>query len=187
MKRTRGLWISIIAIGVLMAVSISAFAANRLRPLLGLDLQGGVSVILSAPEGTDADTMNTALDNIRNRVDAFGVGEPDITLSGNTIEIQIPGLSDSTIQQRPADLFCIADAKGATYGCADTQGPPTTALTGFTTFSHDRSPMEVVGAAFGARSVVLGAASQSAAHVIYDPSSVEPRDPGSVAPGDRIS
>ena len=137
MKRTRGLWVSIIAIGVLMAVSISAFAANRLRPLLGLDLQGGVSVILSAPESTDADTMNTALDNIRNRVDAFGVGEPDITLSGNTIEIQIPGLSDSTIQQRPADLYCIADAKGATYGCADSQGPPTTALTGFTTFSQD--------------------------------------------------
>ena len=137
MKRTRGLWISIVAVGVLMAVSISAFAANRLRPLLGLDLQGGVSVILSAPESTDADTMNTALDNIRNRVDAFGVGEPDITLSGNTIEIQIPGLSDSTIQQRPADLYCIADAKGATYGCADTQGPPTTALTGFTTFSQD--------------------------------------------------
>ena len=60
--------------------------------------------------------MNTALDNIRNRVDAFGVGEPDITLSGNTIEIQIPGLSDSKIQQQPADTYCITDPKGATYG-----------------------------------------------------------------------
>jgi preprotein translocase subunit SecD len=136
-KRTRGLWVSIIAIGLIMAVSISAFAANRLRPLLGLDLQGGVSVILSAPAGTSTDTMNTALDNIRNRVDAFGVGEPDITLSGNTIEIQIPGLSDSKIQQQPADLYCITDPKGATYGCADTQPPPTTALSGFTTFSQD--------------------------------------------------
>jgi protein-export membrane protein SecD len=136
-KRTRGLWVSVVAVGVIVAISISAFAANRLKPLLGLDLQGGVSVILSAPEGTPTDTMNTALDNIRNRVDAFGVGEPDITLSGNTIEIQIPGLSDSTIQQRPAELYCITDAKGATYGCADTQGPPTTALSGFTTFSQD--------------------------------------------------
>ena len=145
MKRTRGLWVSIIAVGVLVAVSISAFAANRLRPLLGLDLQGGVSVILSAPEGTEADTMNTALDNIRNRVDAFGVGEPDITLSGNTIEIQIPGLSDSTIEQRPADIYCITDPKGATYGCADTQGPPTTALSGFTTFSQDTKVCIVAG------------------------------------------
>jgi protein-export membrane protein SecD len=136
-KRTRGLWASIIAVGLIVALSIAAFAANRLRPLLGLDLQGGVSVILSAPEGTDAGTMDQALENIRNRVDAFGVGEPDITLSGNTIEIQIPGLSDSTVEQRSADQYCITDPKGATYGCADTQQPPTTALSGFTTFSQD--------------------------------------------------
>jgi len=131
MKPSRGLWISIIAIGLIMALSISAFAANRLRPLLGLDLQGGVSVILSAPEGTAADTMNTALENIRNRVDAFGVGEPDITLSGTTIEIQIPGLSDSTVEQRTTDLQCIADPKGATYGCSPDAETPTKALTGF--------------------------------------------------------
>ena len=132
MKRSRGLWVSIIAIGLIMSLSIAAFAANRLRPVLGLDLQGGVSVILSAPEGTDADTMNTALENIRNRVDAFGVGEPDIALSGTTIEIQIPGLSDSTVEERSADLECIADAKGgATYGCSGDVQPPTTALKGF--------------------------------------------------------
>jgi protein-export membrane protein SecD len=136
-KRTRGLWVSVIAIGVIVAVSVAAFASNRLRPLLGLDLQGGVSVILSAPDGTDPGVMNQALENIRNRVDAFGVGEPDITLSGNTIEIQIPGLSDSKVEQRSADLYCITDPKGATYGCADSQQPPTTALSGFTTFSQD--------------------------------------------------
>ncbi|MEP6758098.1 MAG: protein translocase subunit SecD [Actinomycetota bacterium] len=131
MKRSRGLWVSVIAIGLIMSVSIAAFAANRLRPVLGLDLQGGVSVILSAPAGTSADTMNLALENIRNRVDAFGVGEPNIALSGTTIEIQIPGLSDSKVEQRAADLQCIADSKGATYGCAPDVQPPTTALTGF--------------------------------------------------------
>ena len=45
-------------------------------------------------------------------MDAFGVGEPDIALSGTTIEIQIPGLSDSTVEERAADLECIADAEG---------------------------------------------------------------------------
>ena len=136
MKRSRGLWVSIVLVGILICVSIAGFAASRLKPLLGLDLQGGVSVILSAPDGTDAATMNQALDNIRNRVDAFGVGEPDITLSGTTIEIQIPGLSDSTVQQRPADLYCIADPKGATYGCADDKAGPTEALSGFTVTSQ---------------------------------------------------
>ncbi len=136
MKRSRGLWVSIIVVGLLICVSIAGFAANKLTPLLGLDLQGGVSVILSAPEGTDSATMNLALENIRNRVDAFGVGEPDITLSGTTIEIQIPGLSDSTVEQRPADLYCITDPKGATYGCADGKARPTEALTGFTVTSQ---------------------------------------------------
>ena len=145
MKRSRGLWVSVIAIGLIMALSIAAFAANRLRPVLGLDLQGGVSVILSAPEGTDAETMNTALENIRNRVDAFGVGEPDIALSGTTIEIQIPGLSDSTVEERATDLHCIADVKGATYGCAAEAQPPTTALKGFDVASQTAKVCVVAG------------------------------------------
>ena len=51
--------------------------------------------------------MEQALENIRNRVDAFGVGEPDIALSGNTIEVQIPGSADATVRRRTADLFCL--------------------------------------------------------------------------------
>ena len=145
MKASRGLWVSVVAIGLIMSLSIAAFAANRLRPVLGLDLQGGVSVILSAPEGTPPETMNTALENIRNRVDAFGVGEPDIALSGTTIEIQIPGLSDSTVEQRATDLECIADPKGATYGCAADAATPTTALKGFDVASRVAKVCVVAG------------------------------------------
>jgi protein-export membrane protein SecD len=130
-RGTKGLWASIIIVLVVVALSVAAFATGRVEPVLGLDLKGGVSVILSAPDGTPSDTMQQALENIRNRVDAFGVGEPDISLSGSTIEVQIPGLSDSTIQQRAVDLQCIADAKGATYGCATDAKTPTTALQGF--------------------------------------------------------
>ena len=60
--------------------------------------------------------MDQALENIRRRVDAFGVGEPDIFLSGNTIEIQIPGASDSTVESATVDLTCLGDDE-ATYGC----------------------------------------------------------------------
>ncbi|MFL5790248.1 MAG: protein translocase subunit SecD [Actinomycetota bacterium] len=132
MKRGgKGLWVSIIVVVVVVALSVAAFATGRLQPVLGLDLKGGVSVILSAPDGTPPDTMQQALENIRSRVDAFGVGEPDIALSGNTIEVQIPGLSDSKIEQRAVDLQCIADPKGSTYGCASDAKTPTTALGGF--------------------------------------------------------
>ncbi len=52
-------------------------------------------------------------------MDAFGVGEPDIFLSGNTIEVQIPGIGNSRVEQRPADVSCLVGEDDANYGCAD--------------------------------------------------------------------
>jgi protein-export membrane protein SecD len=122
-RNVRGLWASLIFVLVLAAGSAAALASGAIEPLLGLDLQGGVSVILTAPDGTPEDVMEQALENIRNRVDAFGVGEPDIFLSGTTIEVQIPGSSQSTLEPRPVDLACLVgeDAEGQplNHGCAE--------------------------------------------------------------------
>ncbi len=119
MKRTRGLWVSVVFVLVLTLGASVGFLTGALSPTLGLDLRGGVAVILSAPAGTPTDVMEQALENIRRRVDAFGVGEPDIFLSGATIEVQIPGASDSTIEQRDADLSCVSGADDAVYGCSE--------------------------------------------------------------------
>jgi preprotein translocase subunit SecD len=122
-RNVRGLWASLIFVIVLAAGSGAGLATGTLDPLLGLDLQGGVSVILSAPGGTSDDVMERALENIRNRVDAFGVGEPDIFLSATTIEVQIPGSSDSTVEARSVERTCLvgedADGQPVTHGCAD--------------------------------------------------------------------
>lgn len=119
MKNTRSLWLSIAFVLVLVALSVAGLVSGYLTPRLGLDLEGGVAVILSAPEGTTTDVMEQALGNIRNRVDAFGVGEPDIFLSGTTIEVQIPGLAQSQIETREADLSCLVGEEDANHGCAD--------------------------------------------------------------------
>lgn len=78
------------------------------RPSLGLDLQGGVSVVLKPVLQGGGDTSSIAdeaLDEtkqiIERRINAFGVGEPDITRQGKTIVVQIPGIKD---QQRALDL-----------------------------------------------------------------------------------
>jgi preprotein translocase subunit SecD len=123
-RRSRGLWVSIAVVAILVVASAAGFAMGELRPLLGLDLQGGVSVILSAPDGTPSDVMDRTRENISNRVDAFGVGEPDIVVSGNTIDVQIPGASRSTIEQRPTTQFCLVGPDDVNYGCA---GDETTA------------------------------------------------------------
>jgi preprotein translocase subunit SecD len=105
-KRSRNLWVSVLFVFALAAGSLVAYITG-IRPLLGLDLEGGVSVTLSAPEGTPAPVMNRTLASIRNRVDAFGVGEPDIFVTGNDIEVQIPGLADGTIEERAVEKFCL--------------------------------------------------------------------------------
>jgi len=121
LKRTRGLWTSIIFVAILVVSSLTGFFTNSLKPVLGLDLEGGVSVILTAPPGTPSSVMQVALTNIRNRVDAFGVGEPDIALTGTTIQVQVPGLTKSVIETRPKTQYCLIGSKGEVYACGKTQ------------------------------------------------------------------
>ncbi|KYO63971.1 protein translocase subunit SecD [Thermovenabulum gondwanense] len=67
---------------------------------LGLDLQGGVYVLLEAEpkpgQELNEEKMNSAVEVIRRRVDQLGVAEPLITRQGNTrIRVELPGVKDS--------------------------------------------------------------------------------------------
>ena len=63
-------------------------------PELGLDLQGGVSVVLQPTKQTDSGELDVALEIIRNRVDALGVAEPEIVRQGGNILVQLPGVQN---------------------------------------------------------------------------------------------
>jgi preprotein translocase subunit SecD len=118
MRRGRPLLFSLLFVLALVLGSVALFATGT-RPVLGLDLEGGVSVILSAPEGTPPDVMDRALENIRNRIDAFGTAEPILYVTGRNIEVQIPGLARGTIQERQRTRYCILDGSDASFGCFD--------------------------------------------------------------------
>ena len=126
-KQQRNLWISLVFVLVLVAGSLALFVSGT-RPVLGLDLEGGVSVILSAPDGTPEPVMNQALENIRNRIDAFGTAEPLLFVTGNTIEVQIPGLARGTIREQAKQQYCITDDQGNTYDCFPEQADASAAL-----------------------------------------------------------
>jgi preprotein translocase subunit SecD len=132
-KGTRNLWLSLGLVAVLVVGAGVAFAAGT-RPTLGLDLEGGVSVILKAPDGTPKAVMERALENIRRRVDAFGVGEPLLYLSGSTIEVQLPGLARGTIKTEPKDQYCLETSDGVPYAgqCYSSRSEAQTALSGTT-------------------------------------------------------
>jgi len=83
----------------LPVISISLFAlvyVQDLSPKLGLDLQGGISVILTADEGTEQELIEQAVEIMRTRIEAFGdVQEPEIAISGeNSVLVQLPGVTD---------------------------------------------------------------------------------------------
>ena len=105
MKATRRHVVSVLFVLALVGASISAFAFGGLAPQLGLDLVGGVSVILTAPPGTPSPVVDRTLETIRERVDRLGVAEPDITRQSElNIQVQIPRAGGES-QQRLLELI----------------------------------------------------------------------------------
>ncbi len=91
------------ALGIGLGLLVWSLAVGQ-QPLLGLDLQGGVEVVLEpvdTPENlalATEDNLNTAVEILRKRVDAIGVAEPDITTQtggdSNFIIVQLPGIEN---------------------------------------------------------------------------------------------
>jgi preprotein translocase subunit SecD len=86
-----------VALGSLL---LTLVAGNS--PQLGLDLQGGVSVVYSPRDEVDSETLDQVISIIRNRVDALGVAEPEISRQGGNILVQLPGVQD---QQRALSII----------------------------------------------------------------------------------
>jgi protein-export membrane protein SecD len=117
MKNVGRLVTSIVFVALLVGAAVAGFLTS-VKPLLGLDLEGGLSVILRGPPGTQKAVMDQALDHIRNRVDALGVAEPDITLIGNNlIQVQLPGLGGQGHVVNRGSTFCAVSSSGKSLGC----------------------------------------------------------------------
>jgi preprotein translocase subunit SecD len=104
-RSIRGLVVSIVFVLVLAGLSAAGFLVWGLAPQLGLDLVGGVSVVLTAPPGTPSPVIDRTLETIRERVDRVGVAEPDITRQSDlNIQVQIPRAGGRS-QQRLLELI----------------------------------------------------------------------------------
>lgn len=89
----------VIALLVVLTLAWGGLAwvlATGTTPKLGLDLQGGTSVLLRAPEGTGDAELKLAVEIMRRRIEDFGgVQEPEISISGDgTVQVQLPGITD---------------------------------------------------------------------------------------------
>jgi preprotein translocase subunit SecD len=93
-------------IAVVAAALIGTIVAGY-RPLLGIDLTGGVEVVLQAADDPNRSEppseaeLDQAVQILRNRVDGLDVAQPDITRQGSRVVVQLPDVDD---QQRAIDL-----------------------------------------------------------------------------------
>ncbi|NDA77969.1 MAG: protein translocase subunit SecD [Actinobacteria bacterium] len=81
----------------LLVVVFGSLAGNLIagnEPSLGLDLQGGVSVTQEPVGEFNTESLDLAVERIRERVDSLGVAEPEIIRQGNAIVVNLPGVEN---------------------------------------------------------------------------------------------
>jgi preprotein translocase subunit SecD len=134
----------LLAIVVILGVLLGAgklFWGWGLKPQLGLDLQGGTEITLTPTlaKGQDVtpDELNQAVSIIRERVDAAGVAEAEISTQGTkNIVVSIPGTPDEATLAR---IQASAKLDFRPVICASSATTPSAACTP-TTASASPSP-----------------------------------------------
>jgi SecD/SecF fusion protein len=91
----------LIVLAVLLVGSVLMFWPPQERVTQGLDVQGGLSVVLAAskPDGSSvsADEMTTASQIVERRVNLLGASEASVQVQGsNQLLVQMPGVVDQT-------------------------------------------------------------------------------------------
>jgi SecD/SecF fusion protein len=101
-ERRRHMLVLLIVLGLIAGSAAVLFTKST---KLGLDLQGGVRLVYQGKPTKQtkvtAESLQRALDIMRDRVDAFGVSEPELNRTGkDQIEVNLPGVANA---QRAAD------------------------------------------------------------------------------------
>ena len=90
-RRLAGSVIGLVVV-VLLALLGNVTAGNEIA--LGLDLQGGVSVTQEPVGDYNSESLDVAVERIRERVDALGVSEPEIIRQGEAVVVNLPGVDN---------------------------------------------------------------------------------------------
>lgn len=127
---------------LLVLVPLGAVLATDTSPTLGLDLQGGISVVLAPTKEARTDALSKAVEIIRNRVDSLGVAEPEIGRQGDNIIVDLPGVENrerarqlvgQTAELRFRPVLQILPPEGVAVTTTTTTAPSATTTTGGTT------------------------------------------------------
>jgi preprotein translocase subunit SecD len=169
--RTRPLAWCLVLIIAIAVIGVGVTIITGTTPLLGLDLQGGVSVVEKPQGHVTAADLKESQQIINNRVNGLGVSNSNVTVQGNNIVIELPGAKNDTavlkVVGQTAQLFfrpvdCIiapyvAPANSSTTTTAPKGGTTTTVNPKTTTPAATKTTKAAVGAV-GGQVVNLGGA-----------------------------
>ncbi|HEV7524683.1 MAG TPA: protein translocase subunit SecD [Acidimicrobiia bacterium] len=137
----------VITIFVILGSFIATITGSS-RPVLGLDLQGGTSIVLAPVKGSDLSTLDTAVAIIRNRVDALGIAEPNVSRQGNNIVIDLPGVKNAAeadqLVGKTAELRFRPVLNQIAYSSSAVRAATTTTVKGATTTTVKRATSTTV-------------------------------------------
>lgn len=101
----RRLWLSLIATTLIVLGAFAGNLATDNTPQLGLDLQGGASVILEPEGDASGEDLTIVRDLIRDELERTGIAEPNVRVQGTTIVVELPGVKD---QQEALDAVDVS-------------------------------------------------------------------------------
>ena len=101
----RRLWLTLIGTVLIVIVALAGNLATGNTPILGLDLQGGVSVILAPAEEASEEELIVVRDLVRTELERSGIAEPDVRVQGANVVVDLPGVKD---QQEALDAVAVS-------------------------------------------------------------------------------
>jgi preprotein translocase subunit SecD len=108
---TRRLWTSLIGVVLIVLITLGFNIATDNTPILGLDLQGGVSVILAPTEPATPEELTVIRDQIRSELERQGIAEPDVRVQGDTIVVDLPGVRDQQEALSAVDVSGVVELR----------------------------------------------------------------------------
>ncbi len=165
----------------LVTVAVVALAVTLLvgnRPKLGLDLQGGASVVLKPSTKVDQATLNQTISIIRRRVDALGVAEPEISRQGDNVLVELPGVKD---QQRALEVVGQTAELRFRPVLAALGPAPDTASTSSTTAPSSTSTAAGTTTTAGSSATTVSPGGAGSARPLSDPATTAPSSSATTA------
>lgn len=170
MNRKR-LWASLLTFAGLAVGLLALNIGMNNSPALGLDLEGGLSVILAPEiEGTSSEDLAFVRDLVRDQLESTGIAEPDVRVEGSNVIVDLPGVRDQSQALEAVSVSGIVDLRpvlsvGAGAPSADPSADGAT-LAGQDGLAYTVGPSGAQGDVFVRKSAGVGIDPQTSRWVV---------------------